>query len=236
MDFIETVISRYHFKKTANLLEDWIKKTFPIPSKEKAIKILNKRVKSEKDIEEVYNAIPKMITYLKNMKFSSDYQTPSKRIFPEGFVNNLIILIAIFSVLGHLYSKEHAYDKLKKKNIIFEEKEMPSNLKQDELLGKLPMSEEIIKKLKNYSSIENMNKSLMKIMEDKKLKEITNLDLPNLLKIKYPLQLKMSLDKKGRVPLYPSQIKDLKEGDIIYVHKKYDVEEYKQLEKRVENM
>ena len=113
---VEASIDRYHEKIAAGFIEDWVKKHIPLPSKEKARKYLKKHIKTEKDLDDLYKALPKMTTFLKSKKGEE-----SSGLFPPGFVKNLAAVIAMLSILGNMYSKDRAVEKLRAENITLQE-------------------------------------------------------------------------------------------------------------------
>jgi len=215
-------IDRYHEKIAGNFIGDWIKKNFDLPSKEKAIKLIKKHIKSKKDLEEVYSAMPKMINFLKSKKADVP-SLPAGRIFPAGFVRNLAILVAMISILGNMYSKEAAYDKLVKQDIIQREKV----LEDAKLLGKFKLTKDTIKKVKQNRSQEEMNKVLI---DD--IKAMSSYNLRKVNDVKYPLELKFTSDQAGHSRIYPSKLNNY-EGESIYVHREYTLERYKEIEKNL---
>jgi len=219
MDRVVLSVGRYHEKVAGNFIGDWINKNYELPSKEKALKLIKKHIKNKKDLDDVYSAMPKVVNFLKSKKAKES----TERIFPPGFVKNLAVLIAMVSILGNMYSKETAYQKLVEKEVIKQEKIVEDN----KLLGKFILTKDTIKKVKQNRSQEEMNKVLIddiKSMSSFKLRKVNN--------VKYPLELKFTADPDGRRRIYPSQISKY-DGETVYVHREHTLKHYEELEKNL---
>jgi len=229
---ITASVNRYHDKVAGNFITDWIEKHLDLPSKEKAIKLLKKHIKSEKDLDEVYKALPKIMSFLKSKKAMIDPR--EDKLFPSGFVKNLAIIIAMISVLGSMYSKEHTVKQLKEHNIIYlDQHGNPTTKPVDKFMGTIKLNKTILKSLQGNHSQETLNKELIDGVSEGGGYAGPKMD--ELLKVKYPLELKFTKDKAGNQRLYPSGINKMKEGDTLYVHREYTSEKMKQIEDNLKN-
>jgi len=227
---VKVSVSRYHEKIAGNFLGDWVKKHFSIPSKEKAIKILKKHIKSENDLDETLKAMPKMVTFLKSKK-AEDIRVPSERLFPKGFVKNLIVILAMISILGNMYSKEKTMDKLKEYDVI-QEKRIDI---EDKYMGQFSIDKNSLKEIKTHLSLEEMNTEIIKGIKEK-IKNLEGPKIQNVHKVKYPLEIKFTLDRAGVKILFPKKIKNLKDGDKVYVHRAYSPKRVEEIEKNLKKM
>jgi len=240
MDRVANSIERYHEKVAGNFLGDWIKKHIPLPSKEKALKVLKKNIKTEEDLNKVYESMPKIISFLKSKKAMWDYGPNESDnhdpVFPSGFVKNLAILIAMMSVLGNLLPREIASDKLKEHKVIYVNESGEEVTRVDKYLGDVTIDKRTRQGLNPNSSIEAMNKVLLDHIVNMEIKNLNGPSISKIHKVKYPLELKFTTDKAGRQTLYPSQINKLKDGDKIYVHRDRTPEEVERVEKNLKDL
>jgi len=221
-------VSRYHEKKSNSFLINWVKKNIPLPSKEKAIKLLKKNIKSEKDLDEVYSNINNIVNFLKTKKSNKIICSD----FPEGFIKNLTILIALFSVLGGIYSKEISFKKLKEENII--QVDTPKNIKK--YLGKVTFEKGVLDKLNKKQSIEKMNEALIEALKERYIESMSELKLKEIDKVKYPLELKFTLDSEGKINLSSSQILSFKDNPTFYIHREYSSEDIERIEENLKDI
>jgi len=222
-DLVANSISRYHEKQAGNFITDWLKKNIKLPSKEKAMKVLRDNIKSEADVEELYKSIPKMVELLKSKKAAED------PLFPPGFVKNLAVLAAMLAILGNMQSKERAVDKLKDLKVIQTEQRVVEKVNKNDITGAFQVTKEILKKLKGDHSQEDINKTLIDGIK-KTPKQLLPRGLAKIDQVKFPLELKFSLDKHGTDRLYPGDVNKLKEGDYVFVHREYTTERMQQIE------
>jgi len=233
---LEATIARYHEKVAANFLGDWIKKHFPLPSKEKALKVLKKHIKTEKDIDDLYKSMPKMISFLKSKKAYTDNE-PSSQLFPQGFIKNLVLIVALLSVLGQILSKEKTIEKLREDKIIYlDESGNRIEKPNDKYMGEITLNSKTLKDIDPRASLEEMNKELIKSIKSKQMKDLRGPKIHHIYKVKYPLELKFTLDRNGKGYLSPSQLKKQKPGSKIYVHREYSSDKVEEIENRLKDM
>jgi len=217
-------VAKYHEKTAGNFVSDWAKKNIKIPPKEKALKVLKKYIKNEKDLDDFYAYLPKMMSFLKGKTAMRDPRYDA--VFPSGFFKNMIVLVALLSVVGNMYTKERTYDELVKQDIIKnKEVEFPK------LLTDFVISDKIIKKVNPNSSMEDMNKAFID-----SIKHMGGPALYKIKNVKYPLELKFTRDEAGNSRIFPSQLKKLKDGDKIYVQRQYTPEKYEEIENNLKKI
>jgi len=227
-------IDRYHEKVAGNFITDWVKKHLELPSKEKAIKLIKKHIKSEKDLDEVYESLSKIMTFLKSKK-AEDVKIPVDRLFPSGFVKNLAIIVAMISIFGTMYSKEHTLKQLNEQKIVYIDQQGHQTTKPlDKFMGTIKLNKAILNNLKGNHSQETMNKEIIDGVKEGVGENYSGPKMHEMFKVKYPLELKFTKDKAGKQNLYPSGIAKMKEGDTLYVHREYTSEKMKQIEENLE--
>ncbi len=228
---INAAVNRYHEKLASNFLGDWIKDNIPLPSKEKAKSFLKKHLKSEKDLDKIYSQIKSISNFLKIRKSK---EITADDIFPSGFVKNLAILVAIVSILGHLETKEITLEKLEKENIVTVEKEEKVQPVK-KYLGQIVLNKSVLKKIKN-KSVEEMNKIILKSIKDNIIEQKSDFEFSEVKKVKYPLELKITLDSEGRDLLFPSDADKLKDNKTVFVHRDRSSEDVERIEKNIKEM
>lgn len=217
-------VARYHEKMAGNFVSDWAKKNITMPPKEKALKVLKKYIKDEKDLDAFYKYLPRMVSFLKGKTAMRD--PSSDPIFPSGFFKNMIILVAMISIAGQMYPKERMQKELVDQKVIVVDDSGTSNF-----LATLPLSSSVIKNIDPNKSLEDMNKAIID-----SITRADGRDLQKLKKVKYPLELKFTSDTGGNSRIYPSQLKKLKAGDKIYAHREYTPERYEAIEKSLKKI
>jgi len=193
MDTKQLSIQRYREKKAKIELKKWILDNFKLPPKDKALKVIKKYIRSEKDLDKIYDSIASIENYLNKIKTSG--------VFPQGFVRNLAVLVAIISILGNLSSKEDTFQQLKNKNIL---EESISHYSAN-YLGSTQLTKELIKELSNSKSIQDMNQTILDIKQE------------SFLNGEKPLNVRFTLDKEGHKDIYPWHLKKIKNNIKVYV-------------------
>lgn len=228
MDNVKASISRYHEKVAAGFLENWIKDNIALPSKEKAKKYLKKTIKSQKDLDNIYEDLSNMTNFLIS-------KTASEGVFPPGFVKNLAILVAMVSIIGNIGSQEYAKEKLQNENIIIE-KSAPEVKKPEKYMGEIVLKKDFLKKINPSKSIEEMNKLILRSLKDEDLISFKGPRKNEISDIKHPLELKITTDKEGRDSVFPSQIKNYKGDTKFYVHQERSSEDVERIEKTIKQL
>ena len=221
-------IKRYHEKVSAGFLEKWIKENFELPSKEKAKKYLKKTIKSQKDLDKLYEDMSNMTNFLKS-------KTAADSVYPPGFVKNLAVLVAMISIIGNISSQEQAKEKLLKENIVIE-KSVGDTKKQEKYMGVLNVNKDLLKKINSGKSLEEMNKIILKSLKDDNYVSFTGPRKLDLAKVKHPLELKLTTDREGRDLVFPSEIKKYKGDTKFYVHQEHSSEDIERIEKSIKQL
>jgi len=234
MCVIQASIERYHEKIAVNFLTDWIKKHIELPSKEKAIDFLKKNIKSEEDLDDLFKAMPKMITFLKSKKAELGDREYTGEGFPPNFIKHIAAAIALISLLGISLPKERTVEKLREIDVLPRyEKVMP----EEKYMGSFKLTNEILKNVKwDKSSYESMNKELIKSIQNLEMHQLKGPKLHDIHKVKYPLELKFTLDKAGDKTINPKDFKNIKENTELYVHRDYTPERLEKIEKTLKEL
>jgi len=210
MDALTTAsIERYHEKTAGNFVVDWAKKNIKLPSKDKALKVLKKYIKDEKDVDALYAALPKMMSFLKGKKAMTDPRHDS--VLPSGFINNMALVIAMISIMAGAFpeNKDAAKDLLEKEKII----KVVEKKFQD--IGYFRNNDYITRKINNTDTQEEMNTKVLRALKEKTYFLRSEHDKKFLYGTKDPLSFKLYRDKAGKKLMEADELK--KHDGAVYI-------------------
>ena len=192
-------ITRYHEKTAGNFIVDWLKKHIKLPSKDKALKVLKKHIKDEKDVDELYAYLPKIQEFLKGKKAKVDINIkenldPSQEpIFPKNFIKNLAVLCALIAILGGAFpsNSDKAKELLIKEKII-----KTTEVFRD--IGYFRLSDTIKDKITKKDTQEEMHEKVYLVLKEKKYLLRSEYNKKFLSGTKDPLSFRLSKDKEGK--------------------------------------
>lgn len=174
-----------------------------IPSKQKAKEYLMKNLKSEKDVDEAYRFIPKILNFLKK-----SYITADEKVYPPGFLKNMLILIALVAMGEGMFPTSAT----EAKKILIEEKIIKKNFEQ---LGYI--SKEKLDKIIEYSDniVDIKLKILKTLTRDKESLGYIGKSIPKNFSVD---KIELTGKSFGELINSPKKLKKIK--NMVYINKK----------------